>query len=216
MGLMYNAMINSRNGFRPAGGCAVAEATQSTLLQRIRDPSDHSAWREFDRIYRPMMVQYALARGMQPADADDIVQQTNEGVLRGLTSYKHRQEGGFRAWLRLIIERRVRDHFRRRRETQATTAVLEAQPSDDPPLTTLWDRQWCAELLRICAMHVRNEVAPHTFAAFCAHAIEGRPADAVASDLGMKLNQVYIAKHRVMRRIRELINELSDGKRKLT
>ncbi|GIK16224.1 MAG: hypothetical protein BroJett003_11880 [Planctomycetota bacterium] len=189
----------------------MAEAARFTLLQRIRDPSDYSAWREFDRIYRPKMVGYAVSRGVQPSDAEDIAQQASEGVLRGLANFEHRRMGSFWAWLRIIVERRVQDHFRKRHEIQATSMFLEAQPSDDPSLTALWDWQRRTELLRYCVMRVRNEVAPSTFAAFCALAVEGRCADAVASDLGINISQVYVAKHRVIRRIRELFNELSDG-----
>lgn len=191
----------------------MAEATQSTLLQRIRDPSDHSAWREFDRIYRPLMVGYAVARGVQPSDAEDIAQQAAECVLRSIHSYQDGGKGSFRAWVRRIVERRLQDHFRTRREIQATSTVLEAQPSDDPSLTALWEAQWWRVLLRHCVLRVRDEVAVKTFEAFREHALEGKAADAVAASLGMNISQVYVAKHRILRRIRELMALLSDGER---
>ncbi len=67
------------------------EDTRSTLLVRLRDPTDQDAWRTFDELYRPMLVGYACARGLDQADAEDVAQQCIQAVLK--------QIGANRTWI---------------------------------------------------------------------------------------------------------------------
>ncbi len=49
--------------------------TRHSLLIRVRDPSDHDAWTEFAATYRPVICRFAMFRGLQEADAEDLAQQ---------------------------------------------------------------------------------------------------------------------------------------------
>jgi DNA-directed RNA polymerase specialized sigma24 family protein len=53
----------------------------------------------------------------------------------------------------------------------------------------------------------RAEVEPRTFEAFELAAIRDVPADQIADELGMTRNAVFIAKHRVLKRIANLRRE---------
>lgn len=182
--------------------------TRSTLLQRLRNRSDEQAWRTFDDLYRGMLVGYARARGLGQADADDVAQQCAQAVLEQISEYQH--AGSFKNWLRAIAEHKVVDTFRRRnRERQPGTGALTGCPDDSPGVEEVWERHWAVAHLRYCAGAVRFEVAPATFEAFVGYALEGRDAVAVASALGMTTNQVYVAKHRVLDRIRAMMLELT-------
>jgi RNA polymerase sigma-70 factor (ECF subfamily) len=190
------------------GGLVEAmDETRSTLLARLRDPADADAWQTFDRLYRPMLVGYACSRGLGQADAEDVAQQCAQAVIEQVGTYQHL--ASFKAWLRAIAEHKIADLRRRRREVQAGTAVWAHQPDTETGIEQSWDRLWAAAHLRHCAELVRLEVAPGTFAAFMAYAIDGRPAAAVAEELGMSLSQVYVAKHRVVERIRAVMMELT-------
>jgi RNA polymerase sigma-70 factor (ECF subfamily) len=48
--------------------------TPSTLLARVRSPDNREAWEQFVLIYRPAIYRMARRRGMQDADAQDLVQ----------------------------------------------------------------------------------------------------------------------------------------------
>ena len=183
------------------------EETRSTLLVRLRDPTDQEAWRTFDELYRPMLVGYACARGLDQADAEDVAQQCIQAVLKQIGEYQHL--GSFRTWLRTIAERRIRDLFRRRREVQADTGVWAEQRDSKPPPEDLWERHWWSAHLRYCAERVKHHFAESTYAAFVGYAIEEQPAAAIAEQLGLSVNKVYVAKHRVLERIRELMLELT-------
>jgi RNA polymerase sigma-70 factor (ECF subfamily) len=182
--------------------------TQSTLLARLRDRADQEAWRTFDELYRPMLVRYARARGLEPADADDVAQQCTQAVLEQIGPYQH--AASFKSWLRAIAENKVCDRFRRRRrEVQAGTDVWDQHADSAGGADPAWEQQWSVAHLRHCAEIARRDVAPRTYAAFAAYALEGRPVAEVAASLGMSLSAVYVSKHRVVERMRALMRELT-------
>src|SRR5213075_829282 len=74
--------------------------TRASLLVQIRDGSNHVAWQEFANLYGPVVYGFARKRGLQDADAADLMQD----VLRSVSSAMHRLEydpvrGAFRGWL---------------------------------------------------------------------------------------------------------------------
>lgn len=179
---------------------------QPSLLQRLRDLSDTGAWVDFDRTYRPMLTAYAHARGLSAADAEDVAQQCAQAVVEQIERYEHL--ASFKAWLRSIAEHKVADVFRgRRREVQADSDMLSRHAG--PPATRARSLSWTTADVRRCAEAVSREVAPTTFAAFVGYALERRPVREVAHELGMTPNQVYVAKHRIVARIRRRVEALT-------
>lgn len=183
------------------------EDTRSTLLIRLADRSDQQAWQSFDQLYRPMLVGYARSRGLDGADAEDVAQQCVASVLDHIKDYQH--VGRFRSWLRTVAENKIRDLYRGRRERQAGSAVWAAQPDSQPSPEQVWERLWLAEHLRFCLENVRPDIAEHTYQAFYQNVIEQRPAKEIAERLGISVNQVYVAKFRVLERIRTLLADLT-------
>lgn len=184
------------------------DITRSTLLARLRDRSDQDAWRTFDALYRSMLVGYARARGLDQADAEDVAQQCAAAVLEQIADYAH--AGSFKVWLRAIAEHKIADRHRgRRREVQIGTGAWSERAVDEPDPGAIWERHWSIAHLRFCADAVRERVAETTYAAFVGYALEERPVDAVAEELRMTANQVYVAKHRVLEKIREMMLELT-------
>jgi RNA polymerase sigma-70 factor (ECF subfamily) len=181
--------------------------TRSTLLARLTDRDDEEAWCTFNELYRPMLVGYAHKRGLDAADADDVAQQCVEAVLANIDRYQH--TGSFKAWLRTIAQNRIRDLFRKRREQQVDSGVWAAQADDEPAADELWERHWLAEHLRYCVEKVRPDIAEHTYRAFVENVIDERPAAETAERLGLTVNQVYVAKFRVLERIRNLLVDLT-------
>ena len=58
--------------------------TRASLLIRVRDPADQTAWHEFVEIYRPIILRLARQKGMQDADADDVAQQVLVAVAQAV------------------------------------------------------------------------------------------------------------------------------------
>jgi len=184
------------------------DLTRSTLLVRLRNPTDQAAWRTFDELYKPLLIAYALSRGLDAASAEDIAQQCVQVVLEKIGGYQH--QASFKSWLRAIADHKVADRLRARRgEVQPVTGMLDARAGAAPTPEDEWDKQWRISHLRHCAEQARGEVNESTYAAFHLYAIEERAPEAVAKSLGISVNQVYVAKHRVLERIRAIMLELT-------
>lgn len=194
---------------------ADSPTTRPSLLLRLRNAQDRDAWGQFVGAYAPLVYGYARKHGLQDADAADLTQD----VLRAVAGAAGRLEydparGSFRGWLFTVVRNKLRT-FLDRRGRQAvgsggTSAqvFLEAQPGRDAE--DYWDREVEARLFAWAAEQVRGGFQVATWQAFWQTAVEGRPAKEVAAALGMTVGAVYIAKSRVLARLKEEIETLGE------
>ena len=187
--------------------------TRQSLLRRASDLHDDAAWSEFVTIYRPAVLRFALRRGLQLADAEDVTQRVFVVVARKLKEWNpDAAAGSFRAWLLTVTRNAVINAVTRQpRDTArggtSTLQRLGRQPSKRP------DRSLEDELERECqraefrraATEVEHEFEPATWQAFWLTAVNQQEVAAVASKLGKSNGSVYAARSRVMRRIRQRV-----------
>src|SRR2546422_749574 len=90
-------------------------ATRPSLLARLKDWSQQTAWREFDHDYAPLLRNVARKAGLTEAEADEVAQETLIAVAKKIGEFKHAgQRGSFRAWLFQQARWRIADQFRAR------------------------------------------------------------------------------------------------------
>jgi RNA polymerase sigma factor (sigma-70 family) len=95
--------------------------TSLSLLDRLQLGASDSAWREVVELYSPLLDDWLARFQLQRADREDLVQESLTTVLQHVGSFRHGDQGSFRAWLRAIVVNRVREFWRRRgRHPQAT------------------------------------------------------------------------------------------------
>ena len=182
--------------------------TRASLLVRIKDPGASDAWAEFHDLYAPLIYAYARRRGLSREDADDIRSECYRAIVQQIRTFEYdHAKGGFKAWLRTIVDRRIIDMFRKKREQQANTGILCDLEADHPSPDELFERQWRDQHLKHCVEQLRSEVTRTTFEAFSMVVIEGRPVAEVCDELGTNANQIYKAKARMLRRVREKMAE---------
>jgi RNA polymerase sigma-70 factor (ECF subfamily) len=183
--------------------------TRASLLVRIKDPHANEAWSEFHDLYAPLIYQYARRRGLNRDDADDIRSECYQAIVRQIGTFDYdKVKGGFKAWLRTMVDRRVIDLFRKKREQQADSGDLRHLEAIYPSPEEVWEIEWRNQHLKHCVEQLRSEVSRTTFEAFSIVVIEGRPVAEACDVLGMNANQVYKAKARMLRRVRDKMAEL--------
>jgi RNA polymerase sigma-70 factor (ECF subfamily) len=189
--------------------------TRHSLILRLRDSADVIAWREFAALYEPLIVRLARAKGLQDADARDLCQEVLLAVAKAADRWDpDPARGSFRGWLSRVT-RNLLINFLTRREEPATgrtsiVELLEAQPKADPSVTGMFDLEYRRRLFHWAAEKVEKEFAPETWQAFWRTAVRGeKPANA-AQELGISIGAVYIARSRVMARLRKQIEELGE------
>lgn len=188
------------------------DTTRASLLVRIRDRGDTAAWRQFDAIYRPMLMQFALARGLDHGGAEDVTQHCMTAIHRHIDGFDYDPaKGRFRGWLRTIVNNRIRDLHQQQRERPAGSSVFAGLAANEASTDALFDRIWYEAHLKHCLRFIRSSVEPSTFQAFQMYAIQERSVDEVCKALGMTASHVYAIKSRLTKKLRETMRELADG-----
>ena len=192
-------------------------ATRASLLVRIRDPHDQDAWRQFVDIYASVVYGFARKRGLQDADAADLMQEVFRSVAgaAGRLEYDPKR-GSFRGWLYTITRNKIytfldaqRRQVRGSGDSGAQT-LLEEYAGREDGSGELWDQEYERGAFAWAAERVRGEFHEATWQAFWLTAVDGQSARDAGRQLGLSPGAVYVAKSRVIARLREEIRELED------
>ena len=194
---------------------SVSPETRQSLIVRLKDRADHEAWFEFTEIYRPVVYRLALHRGLQPADADDLVQSVFSAVARVIGQWQEDpQRARFRTWLNRVAENAVVNALTRGPRDRGVGGsemidLLQLHPaaSGDSQSIRVERRR---EIFRWAARQVRSEFQSETWDSFWMTAVEGVSVEEAARLLSRSIGAVYAARSRVMRRLREKVAEWSD------
>ncbi len=180
------------------------------MLIRIKDPRNTQAWSEFHELYAPLLYRYARSRGLSHEDAEDVRSTCYEAIVRQIPHFDYdSQKGGFKAWLRTLVNRRVVDLLRRQR--QATSVPLvEDLASSDGTADELWDHHWNQQHLRHCMKLAGLQVSSQTYEIFRLLVEDQKSVGDVCRKLSVNSNQVYKAKSQVLATIRELMQATCD------
>lgn len=188
------------------------QVTHPSLLVRIRNTDDAAAWSEFVEIYSPLIYGFSRKQGLQDADAVDVTQDVLRIVARSIGRLEYDPvRGSFRGWLFTIVRNELKDWFSRQRSavvgTGDSSAVrrFEELPADDSDNSAVWDQEHQRRLFEWASERVRTEVQESTWFAFWETAVKGHSGKDVALELGISVAAVYLAKSRVMARLKELV-----------
>jgi RNA polymerase sigma-70 factor (ECF subfamily) len=183
--------------------------TSVSLLHRLRQGADPRDWQRFVQLYTPLLFRWARRVGAQEADAADLVQEVLTLLFRKLPTFDYDGTRSFRAWLRTVLLNKWRDACRQRatRPDRPDGSALETASARDEDWEEREDRQ---RLVARALELIRADFQPHTWQAFWEFFTSGRDAAAVAADLGVRVEVIYSAKCRVLRRLRQELEGLLD------
>lgn len=186
-------------------------STSHSLLKRLRS-NDAEAWKRLSELYGPLVYGWCRAAGLQPEDSADTTQNVFQAVFVGFKSFRKERPGDrFRSWLWTITRHRVIDHVRGIKESpvgrggssahlQTLQWPAEEMPEEQPSEMVVSET---AQLVRRALELVRTEFEPRTWTACLKTTMDGLAIPDVAAELGMTTGAVYVARSRVLKRIRE-------------
>jgi RNA polymerase sigma-70 factor (ECF subfamily) len=186
------------------------DTTSVSLLQRLRRPDSPEAWARFVELYTPLLYYWARQAGLADADAADVVQDILMTLLQRLPGFEYDPGQSFRNWLCAITRNKCREHFRRREVRQAEPLSEQADSRQQDPADTIAEGDYRSYVLSRALTLMQQEFEPVTWRACWEHVVQGRPAQEVAVDLDVTVNSVYLAKSRVLRRLRQELAGLLD------
>lgn len=106
--------------------------TWRDLLSAMTDGRDHASWSVFHKRYSAVLHQFCRTRGLQPTDADDVVQMVFIAVSRQVNRFDSQtSRARFRFWLMKVLERSIWKVRYRRRELPLTEPDRLPHPGGD-------------------------------------------------------------------------------------
>jgi RNA polymerase sigma-70 factor (ECF subfamily) len=173
--------------------------TRVSLLEGLRQSSAGAAWERFVRLYTPLLLHWARKLGLSEHDAADLVQDVMLVLIRKLPEFEYQSDRTFRGWMRTVLINKWRDRSHRSAPDQLDSAVKLAVP---PDLDTIEDREYNLYIMGRALRLMEADFEPATWKACWETVVCGRSGAEVAAELGISVNAVYLAKKRVLSRLR--------------
>ncbi|XZE53622.1 RNA polymerase sigma factor [Planctomycetaceae bacterium SH139] len=191
--------------------------TRESLILQIQSPQNRLAWEEFVEVYRPVVYGLAVSRGLQHADAMDLVQTVFISVANSIAHWeKQGEKTRFRNWLLRIAKNATINALTRRPPDQGIggdgipNELLE-QVSGGVLSELELDLEYKRQMYLQAAEKVRQKVSEENWMAFEMTAIEGLAIEAVARELGKSVGAIYAARSRIMKQLSDVVSQLEES-----
>lgn len=184
--------------------------TRASLLIKLRDHQNASAWRSFTDLYSPVIRKTAIRMGLQTADVENVVQEVLLAISQSIDQWlDNPHRGSFRGWLSRIAKNKTLDLLTRKatRPENGPSREWEAIPAATSELSIYWDQEYRWEVFVRAAKQVREAVAETTWQAFWLSTIENRTVADIARQLEVREGVIYLSRCRVLDRIRKLVKQ---------
>jgi RNA polymerase sigma factor (sigma-70 family) len=190
--------------------------TRASLLIRIRDGNDRDAWTQFLQVYGPVVYSFARKRGLQDADAADLMQDVMRSVSTAAKNLQYDpRKGSFRGWLFTVSRNRIFNFLsKRKNQSQASGDSAEHDRLNNVAAAADgeadWDQEYQRQVFAWAAEAVKGEFQANTWQAFWQTAVDGRSPAEVGKELKLSAGAVYVAKSRVLARLRDKVKEFEE------
>ncbi|WP_020475342.1 RNA polymerase sigma factor [Zavarzinella formosa] len=186
-------------------------STPLSLLERLRRKDDPDAWRRFVELYSPLLSEWSRRNRVPEAEAEDLVQNVLVRLIQQMPAFERRPGGSFRGWLFTILRNSWLDRCRAEKRQPVTAGGVspDGQAGADP-IAELTEAEYRGYLLRRSLRVVQTDFPETTWRAFWLHVVDGLPAAEVAKIAGITPNAVYLARGRVLKRLREELAGILD------
>ena len=182
--------------------------TQSSLLIRLRTSEDSDAWFRFVRIYTPLIQHWVKQLGVEANQADDLIQDIFVVLLGQVSMLANRPPDSFRAWLRTVTLNKCRDWFRHQNRKSNPKLLERIEAAIEDPNSLLSEKEYQTFVAQSALQLMRDTFSETTWRACWEHVARGKSARVVSAELGITENAVYLARGRVLKRLRSELDGL--------
>lgn len=194
--------------------------TRASLLNRLKDWTDHESWSDFFETYWRLIYNVAMRAGLSDTEAQDVVQETFVSVAKLMPDFIYNPAiGSFRGFLLKTTRWRIADQFRKRARDGSNSRVL---PGEDAQTTALeripdasglsfeeiWKEEWEKNLSEAAMERVKRQVNPKHFQLFDLLVQKQWSVEEITSIMGVTKHQVYAAKSRIAALLKKEIDVL--------
>lgn len=191
--------------------------TRASLIRRLKDWRDDSSWQDFFDTYWKLIYGVARKSGLTECEAEDVVQETIFSVAKHIPTFQYDPSiGSFKSWLLKMAVWRIKDQFRKRgrlhlasQTTIDSTNTAQEQNLCSIDFEKVWDAEWENTLLQSALAKTRRRVDPQHYQIFDFSINKEWSVEKIAKYFSVKVDQVYLIKHRVKTVVEEEIRRLN-------
>ena len=145
---------------------------------------------------------------MPAADTEDLLQDVYTILFKKLPEFRYDPSKSFRAWLWTVFHRQVIVWRKRQlRELPLSLKQLEALASPDS-VAEASEAEYRRVLIARVLHLIRTDFPAQTWQIFWQVTVESKPGIEVAKKFGVTANTVYLARGRVLARLRQELADL--------
>jgi RNA polymerase sigma-70 factor (ECF subfamily) len=186
--------------------------TTTKLLDALRDHRNEPAWAQIDARYRPVIRGLARQLGLSESDSEEVAQQSLAEFVKAYRDGRYdRTKGRLSSWILGIAHHTTLKMIRSGQRELHPGATAIAEVADESRLRSLWTDERDRAILQRALAVIRDECAldDRTIQAFELFGLRGVPALETAAQCRMSVDQVYVARSRVTKRLRTLVEEMT-------
>jgi len=191
--------------------------TRDSLLLKIRSSDNQEAWEQFAEIYRPVVYGLAISRGLQHADAMDLVQTVFVSIVNSISKWeKSNSRSRFRNWLLRVAKNATLNALTRRPPDRAKGGEVSPAGEEfgfDPEDRCLADLEleYRRQIFLRAAEEVQCKVSKESWAAFRLTAIERISIEDAAKEVGKSVGAVYATRSRIMKELTRIVSRMEES-----
>ena len=172
--------------------------TRHTLLERIRDPHNETAWQEFMDFYQGYIYTIIRSMNIKPIDAEDILQQINVKLWKNLPEHKHQLEKGrFRAWVATVSKNTVISFIKKQKNRIDKLNQLEKDEQLHyldaiklPEIDLIVQKEWEVFISNSALENISSKFTPQAIQAFELH-LDGLEVAEIAKKINVSRDSIY-------------------------
>lgn len=189
------------------------QSTSISLIQRLGQQPAETDWERFHALYKPLLMYWGQQRlGLSQHEAEDLVQEVLVHLMEKLQEFEYQPDKTFRGWLRVICLNRGRDYLRKKgRQPEALESGEMRRLHVDDDVEFVTEQEYCQAISKQALNLMKEEFQETTWKACWLHTVDGLSANEIAQQLDISGNAVYLAKARVLKRLREELDGLWEG-----
>ncbi len=188
------------------------DSTSVSLLKRLGHTDDQLAWQRFVDLYAPLIFYWGRYQGLSASDAADLVQEVMLTVVGKIGEFQYDSNRRFRGWLHTITINRATD-IQRRNQVRASETLDEANLNVgglQAPVDLFAEVEYRGLLAKRALELMKAEFAERDWQACWHQVVDGKKAAEVAEEFGITINMAFLAKSRILARLRTELEGLFD------
>ena len=183
--------------------------------QNLTNWGDSGEWNSFFTQYHPFLKNLAISYKLPTQDVDDVVQEVFIAMAKHFRDKKFdSNKGAFHYWVTTFAKWRMIDIIRRNQTkakfiTSGDDLLMELQPDESSDLNEKFEREHRFQVVRDALTNLKTQRLNKEYEIFCDMYLRDMSKEELMAKYKTSASGVYLAKHRVLKKLKAEINRLS-------